>query len=216
MIARDAVLGKEFNEVVTTSEELRRIVGNPSDIAAGKVVRALDRHCRDFIKRSPFMLISSADADGNMDISPKGDPPGFVRILDDSTVAIPDRKGNRRADTFSNVLENPQVGLFFVVPGYRETLRIRGRALLVRDLDLRQSMEMKGVVPDLALVVNIDEVFFHCAKCVIRSGLWDFQEWASVDGMGTLADALIDQVGLEEDVQVVHAQLEDSYDKNLY
>ena len=162
------------------------------------------------------MLISSADADGNMDISPKGDPPGFVRILDDSTVAIPDRKGNRRADTFSNVLENPQVGLFFVVPGYRETLRIRGRALLVRDLDLRQSMEMKGVVPDLALVVNIDEVFFHCAKCVIRSGLWDFQEWASVDGMGTLADALIDQVGLKEDVQVVHAQLEDSYDKNLY
>lgn len=162
------------------------------------------------------MLISSADADGNMDISPKGDPPGFVRILDDSTVAIPDRKGNRRADTFSNVLENPQVGLFFVVPGYRETLRIRGRALLVRDLDLRQSMEMKGVVPDLALVVNIDEVFFHCAKCVIRSGLWDFQEWASVAGMGTLADALIDQVGLKEDVQVVHAQLEDSYDKNLY
>ena len=162
------------------------------------------------------MLISSADADGNMDISPKGDPPGFVRILDDSTVAIPDRKGNRRADTFSNVLENPQVGLFFVVPGYRETLRITGRALLVRDLDLRQSMEMKGVVPDLALVVNIDEVFFHCAKCVIRSGLWDFQEWASVDGMGTLADAVIDQVGLEEDVQVVHAQLEDSYDKNLY
>ena len=162
------------------------------------------------------MLISSADADGNMDISPKGDPPGFVRILDDSTVAIPDRKGNRRADTFSNVLENPQVGLFFVVPGYRETLRIRGRALLVRDLDLRQSMEMKGVVPDLALVVNIEEVFFHCAKCVIRSGLWDFQEWASVAGMGTLADALIDQVGLKEDVQVVHAQLEDSYDKNLY
>ena len=216
MIARDAVLGKEFNEVVTTSEELRHIVGNPSDIAAGKVVRALDRHSRDFIKRSPFMLISSADADGNMDISPKGDPPGFVRILDDSTVAIPDRKGNRRADTFSNVLENPQVGLFFGVPGYRETLRITGRALLVRDLDLRQSMEMKGVVPDLALVVNIDEVFFHCAKCVIRSGLWDFQKWASVDGMGTLADALIDQVGLEEDVQVVHAQLEDSYDKNLY
>ena len=162
------------------------------------------------------MLISSADADGNMDISPKGDPPGFVRILDDSTVAIPDRKGNRRADTFSNVLENPQVGLFFVVPGYRETLRITGRALLVRDLDLRKSMEMKGVVPDLALVVNIDEVFFHCAKCVIRSGLWDFQKWASVDGMGTLADALIDHVGLEEDVQVVHAQLEDSYDKNLY
>ena len=201
MIARDAVLEKEFNEVVTTSEELRHIVGNPSDIASGKVVRALDRHCRDFIKRSPFMLISSADADGNMDISPKGDPPGFVRILDDSTVAIPDRKGNRRADTFSNVLENPQVGLFFVVPGYRETLRITGRALLVRDL---------------ALVVNIDEVFFHCAKCVIRSGLWDFQEWASVDGMGTLADALIDQVGLKEDVQVVHAQLEDSYDKNLY
>ena len=108
------------------------------------------------------------------------------------------------------------MGLFFVVPGYRETLRITGRALLVRDLDLRQSMEMKGVVPDLALVVNIDEVFFHCAKCVIRSGLWDFQKWASVDGMGTLADALIDQVGLEEDVQVVHAQLEDSYDKNLY
>ena len=206
----------EFSEVITTGVELRSVVGAPSDLVVEKAVHSLDRHSRDFIERSPFMLISTADSDGNMDISPKGDPPGFVHILDDNTIAIPDRKGNRRSDTFRNILENPRVGLFFMVPGYRETLRISGTALIVRDIALRQPMKIKGAVPDLALVVHIDEMFFHCAKCIIRSGLWDHRNWNDVEGMGRLADALVDQIGFQDDAEVLHAQIEESYAKNLY
>ena len=206
----------EFSEVITTAAELRRIVGEPSDLVVEKAVYSLDRHSRDFIERSPFMLISSVDSAGNMDISPKGDPIGFVHILDDYTIAIPDRKGNRRTDTFKNILENPRVGLFFMVPGYRETLRISGTALIVRDIALRQPMKIKDVVPDLALVVRIEEMFFHCAKCIIRSGLWDHRNWNDVKGMGTLADALVEQVGFQNDAEVLHTQIEESYEKNLY
>ena len=206
----------EFSEVITTAAELRRIVGEPSDLVVEKAVYSLDRHSRDFIERSPFMLISSDDSAGNMDISPKGDPIGFVHILDDYTIAIPDRKGNRRTDTFKNILENPRVGLFFMVPGYRETLRISGTALIVRDIALRQPMKIKDVVPDLALVVRIEEMFFHCAKCIIRSGLWDHRNWNDVKGMGTLADALVEQVVFQNDAEVLHTQIEESYEKNLY
>tara|TARA_B100001013_G_scaffold248799_1_gene154386 strand:+ start:84 stop:713 length:630 start_codon:yes stop_codon:yes gene_type:complete len=206
----------EFSEVITTAAELRRIVGEPSDLVVEKAVHSLDRHSRDFIERSPFMLISSVDSAGNMDISPKGDPIGFVHILDDYTIAIPDRKGNRRTDTFKNILENPRVGLFFMVPGYRETLRISGTALIVRDIALRQPMKIKDVVPDLALVVRIEEMFFHCAKSIIRSGLWDHRNWNDVKGMGTLADALVEQVGFQNDAEVLHTQIEESYEKNLY
>ena len=206
----------EFSEVITTAAELRRIVGEPSDLVVEKAVYSLDRHSRDFIERSPFMLISSVDSAGNMDISPKGDPIGFVHILDDYTIAIPDRKGNRRTDTFKNILENPRVGLFFMVPGYRETLRISGTALIVRDIALRQPMKIKDVVPDLALVVRIEEMFFHCAKCIIRSGLWDHRNWNDVKGMGTLADALVEQVVFQNDAEVLHTQIEESYEKNLY
>lgn len=196
--------------------ELRRIVGEPSELVVEKAVHSLDRHSREFIERSPFLLISTADSDGNMDIAPKGDPAGFVHILDDYTIAIPDRKGNRRTDTFKNILENPRVGLFFMVPGYRETLRISGTALIVRDIALRQPVKIKDVVPELALVVRIEEMFFHCAKCIIRSGLWDHLNWNDVEGMGTLADALVEQVGFQNDAEVLHTQIEESYEKNLY
>ena len=206
----------KFNDVVTTSEQLHEILGHPSKMAAEKAIPALDRHCRDFIERSPFLLIATADASGNMDVSPKGDPAGFVRILGNNTIAIPDRKGNRRADTFSNILENPKVGLFFMVPGYRETLRVTGTAIIVRDLELRQSMAVKGSTPELALVVDIEEVFFHCAKCVIRSGLWDADSWNNTDDMSRLADALVDQTSGEESAHEMHKRIEESYEVNLY
>lgn len=206
----------KFKDVITTSEQLHEILGHPSKVAAEKAIPALDRHCRNFIEHSPFLLIATADANGSMDVSPKGDPAGFVQILDNNTIAIPDRKGNRRADTFSNILENPKVGLFFMVPGYRETLRITGTAIIVRDLELRQSMAIKGSTPELALVVNIDEVFFHCAKCVIRSGLWDADNWSNVDDMGRLADALFDQTNGGETRDEMNERIEESYEINLY
>jgi PPOX class probable FMN-dependent enzyme len=162
----------EFAEPITTMDELRRVIAPPSELVTGKDVTALDDHCRDFIARSPFVLIASSDGQGSIDISPKGDPPGFVHVLDDHTLAVPDRPGNHRADTFVNVLRHPFVGLIFLIPGTKNTLRVRGRATIVRDHDLRASMAAKGRHPDLALVVEVTTAFFHCAKCIIRSGLW--------------------------------------------
>lgn len=161
-----------FEDTITTLDELRTVIAPPSNSVTAKEVGELDEYCRDFIARSPFVLIASTDAQGSIDISPKGDPAGFVRVLDDRTLAIPDRLGNHRADTFVNILQHPYVGLIFLVPGTKNTLRVRGRATIVRDLELRESMAMQGRVPKLALVVDLTVAYFHCAKCIIRSGLW--------------------------------------------
>jgi PPOX class probable FMN-dependent enzyme len=126
-----------FADTVTTLEELREVIAPPSDLVTSKEVSELDEHCRNFIARSPFILIASTDGEGSIDISPKGDPAGFVRVLDDRTLAIPDRPGNHRADTFVNVIRHPFVGLIFLIPGTKNTLRVRGRATIVRDLELR-------------------------------------------------------------------------------
>ncbi len=161
-----------FEDTVTTLDDLREVLEPPSELVTAKEVSKLDDYCRDFIARSPFVLIASSDGEGSIDISPKGDPPGFVQILDDRTLAIPDRLGNHRADTFVNVVRHPYVGLIFMIPGTKNTLRVRGRAKIVRDVELRESMAVDGKVPDLALVVEMTTAFFHCAKCIIRSKLW--------------------------------------------
>lgn len=161
-----------FEDTVTTLDKLREVIAPPSELVTAKEVSAFDEYCRDFIARSPFVLIASSDGRGSIDISPKGDPPGFVQVLDDRTLAIPDRPGNHRADTFVNVLRHPYVGLIFLIPGTKNTLRVRGRATIVRDLELRKAMAINGRVPELALVVELTVAYFHCAKCIIRSGLW--------------------------------------------
>jgi PPOX class probable FMN-dependent enzyme len=166
----------DFAETLTTMDELRSVIAPPSELVTAKEVTALDDYCRDFIARSPFVLIASSDGQGSIDVSPKGDPAGFVRVLDDNTIAIPDRPGNHRADTFVNVIRHPYVGLIFLIPGTKNTLRVRGRATIVRDLDLRESMAIKGQIPEVALVVDVTTAFFHCAKCIIRSGLWKTDE----------------------------------------
>ena len=169
--ARDA----RFAEVITTAQDLRKIVGRANRWFTSKILTGLDRRCREFIAASPFVVIGSSDPLGMVDLSPKGDRAGFVRCLDDSTLAIPDRRGNRRVDTFHNVLQNPGVGLIFFVPGRRETLRVAGRAMIARDLDIRSAMAENGRIPELALVVAVERAFFHCGKCVTRSKLWDFE-----------------------------------------
>src|SRR5437588_4063322 len=142
-----------FADIVRSEAELRAVVGEPARRALDKQIHALDEHCRSIIARAPFVLIASSDREGRMDVSPKGDPMGFVQVLDDVTLAIPDRPGNRRADTFRNVLQNPRVGLLFMVPGRNETLRINGRAVIAGDAALLASMAVNGKVPLLALVV---------------------------------------------------------------
>lgn len=164
-------------DVVTTEAELREILGEPGPAAAGKVRPALHELDRQWLSASPFCLVATSAADGTCDVSPKGDPPGFVLVLDDRTVAIPERAGNRRADGFANILRNPHVGLISMIPGRGDTLRINGRARLVRDAPLFDRMVVRGTRPLLATVVDIDEVFHHCSKALLRSRLWDPATW---------------------------------------
>jgi hypothetical protein len=162
---------------ITSEAELRELLGAPMPRAVTKErVRLHDRD-RDWLAASPFCLIATAGADGSCDVSPKGDPPGFTLVVDDATLAIPERPGNRRADGFRNVLANPHVGLIYLVPGRTDTLRINGRARLVREAPFFDRMVVKGHRPKLALVVEIEQIFFHCAKAFMRSALWKPETW---------------------------------------
>jgi PPOX class probable FMN-dependent enzyme len=172
----------EFSDTITTVEGLREVIAPPSELVAAKEISELDDHCRDFIARSPFIVIASTDGKGSLDTSPKGDPPGFVQILDDSTLAIPERPGNHRADTLVNLVHHPYIGVIFLIPGTRNTLRVRGNARIVRDELLRDSMAVNGKVPDLAIVVDVTVAYFHCAKCIIRSELWTADQQAASAG----------------------------------
>jgi PPOX class probable FMN-dependent enzyme len=163
--------------VITSAAELRELVGQPTPRVAAKVRGALCETDRAWLARSPFHLLATADADGRCDVSPKGDPPGSVLVLDDTTIALADRPGNRRVDGYLNVLANPHVGLVFLVPGRGDTLRINGRAQLVRDPPFAEQLVVAGHRPSLVLVVSVEEVFFHCSKAFLRSKLWEPDSW---------------------------------------
>src|SRR3954447_1441190 len=147
---------------ISSAAELRELLGTPTGPAATKDRYALHEMDRQWLAHSPFVLVGTADADGNCDVSPKGDPPGFTHVIDDATIAIPERPGNKRADGFHNILTNPHVGLIYIVPGRRETLRINGRARLLSDAPWSDKLVVAGHRPILALVVDIDPIFFHC------------------------------------------------------
>lgn len=162
---------------IASHAELREVLGAPMPRAVAKDRARLHPMDRAWIAASPFCLVATSAADGTCDVSPKGDPPGFVHVLDDVTVAVPDRPGNGRADGFVNVLENPHVGLILFIPGRGETLRINGRARLLRDGPMFDAMTVKGHRPRLALLVEVEQVFHHCAKAFMRSALWDPATW---------------------------------------
>lgn len=206
----------EFKDRITTAAQLREVLGQPSAMVEAKVIPALDAHCREFIARSPFLLIASANDAGRVDVSPKGDPAGFVQVLDDHTIAIPERLGNRLADTFLNILKRPEVGLLFVIPGRGETLRAGGTAQIVRDDWLLDRMLVAGRTPALATVVTLHRVFFHCAKCVIRSSLWKPEGWPDIRNMATLAQAVKDHAKLNDSVDALQQVLDASYRDRLY
>ena len=205
-----------FTDAITTEQKLREILGHASPSVAAKVIASLDAHCRAFIAKSPFLLIASADHQGKVDVSPKGDPPGFVHVLDDHTLAIPDRLGNRLADTFTNILQRSQVGLLFMIPGKQETLRAGGTAQIVADAWLLEKMAVAGKRPALATVVTVDRVFFHCGKCVIRSKVWDQDHWPDAHGLPSLAQAIVDHAKLADSVESVQTGIDNSYRDRLY
>jgi PPOX class probable FMN-dependent enzyme len=172
-----------FSATVTTEAALRAVIGQPTARIAAKARNKLDANARAFIAASPFVLVASCDTAGHLDVSPKGDAPGFVRVLDNTTLAIPDRAGNRRADTFRNILELPRIALLFLVPGVAHTLRASGDALIVRDEWLLADLAHGQEAPALALIVRLDEVFFHCPKCILRSSLWKQENWPNAAGL---------------------------------
>ena len=198
-----------------TVEDLRSFYGEPSVLARGKVLGQLDRHCRDFIDRSPFLVLGTADGEGNQDVSPRGDPPGFVKVLADGRLAIPDRPGNRRVDSLANIAAHPKVALLFMVPGFDETLRVSGRAEFTRDPALLESLAVKGKPAVAAILVEVEEVFFHCAKAMIRSALWDPSSRADRREMPSLGRILADQIG-GVDPADADAAVELSNRKRLY
>ncbi|MFI9200107.1 pyridoxamine 5'-phosphate oxidase family protein [Streptomyces sp. NPDC053048] len=162
---------------ITSADELRELLGPPSQPAVDKVRTHLHENDKRWLEQSPFCLVATSAVDGSCDVSPKGDPAGFTLVLDDTTIAVPERPGNRRADGFHNILSNPHVGLLYLVPGRGDTLRINGRARLVRDAPFFDRMTVKGHRPQLALIVEIEEVFYHCSKAFLRSSLWKPESW---------------------------------------
>ena len=202
--------------VIETVEELRSSYGEPSERAARKSLDRLDRHCRRFIGLSPFVVLASSGADGRADCSPRGDAVGFVAVLDDRTVLLPDRRGNNRADSLSNVIENPYVGLLFMIPGVDETLRLNGRAALTTDPALLDPLAVNGRVPRSGLVVEVEEVFLQCTKALVRAKLW--ADESRVDRKAALpsfGQMLADHVGLP-DGEAVDREIRTKIRETLY
>ncbi len=193
----------DLDHVITTVDELRDLIGRPAELVCSKVTDRINDLTREYIDRSPFLCIATSDADGNCDLSPRGDPAGFVRILDDRTVLLPERPGNRIADTLTNILENPHVGLLFLVPGATETYRVNGRATLTTDPDLLEPCAVEGRVPKLAILVAIDEAYTQCSKAVLRSRLWD-------------PDRFVTQDDLPSNGEILHAINGDAIDPEQY
>ena len=201
---------------IVTTEEIKAILGPDFPSQTAKIIDHIDPHCRAWIERCPFIVVSSISASGAMDVSPKGDPPGFVKVVDEHTLAIPDRLGNHRGDTFLNVLENPNVGIMFIVPKRREVMRVSGTAQIVKDADLLEGMAVNDKSPDLALLVRVKEAIFHCGKSMIRSGMWEPSRWGSIDGLPTYAQALKDHGNLSTTLQELEQRLAKNEMDRLY
>ena len=199
---------------MTTLEQLREVYPAPADRSVLKEVDHLDHHCRAFIALSPFVLISSSDADGACDASPKGGPPGFVTVLDDHRLLIPDATGNRRLDSLQNMLENPRVGLLFLIPTMGEVLRVNGHVELSRDPELLQGLQTGGRPAKLALVVTVEVAYLHCAKSIIRSKLWKTESWPDADELPSAAEILNDHIGIG-DLAASAAALQESYAQRI-
>ncbi len=203
---------------IAAYDALRETVGDPIASIAEKEMPALDKHARHFISLSPILFISTAGADGRADVSPRGDPAGFVKVLDDRTILIPERPGNRRADTMTNIVENPgqSVALIFLLPGVEETLRASGRARIVDDASVLEDMAVRGKAPKLGILIEIDEVFFHCAKALKRARLWDPGTQIAAGEFPSLAQITRDQRERNTPLEEIEERIRKSYETTLY
>lgn len=179
-------------QVISSTEEIRSILGEVYYSQDTKCIDHIDAHCRAWIERAPLVVVASMSGSEQLDVAPKGDPAGSFKVLDEQTLAIPDRPGNNRADTLINIIENPRIGLMFVIPNRREVVRVSGSAQITTDPDLVESMTVNGKSPKLVILVHVEEAMFHCGKAFIRAKMWEPEKWQSVAGLPTYAQALID------------------------
>ena len=199
-------------ETIEDVAALRGIYRQPSQPSLDKEVDHLDTHCRDSIAHAPFVVVASATADGGrVDVSPKGGPPGFVRVLDRGRLAIPDMSGNNRLDSLRNIVEGGRVALLFLVPGIGETLRVNGTGLVTTDSEVLDHCYVAGRRPNVCTVVTVDTAFLHCAKALRRAGLWDTALWPDTADMASPACMLRDHIGLDMTVEQSQARLDDGY-----
>jgi uncharacterized protein len=202
-------------DLIENPARLRELYGAPSERSLKKQLTRLDKHCRAFIARSPFLVIASSDPSGRCDASPKGDAPGFVHVIDDQTLLIPDRLGNNRVDTIGNLLACPGVGLIFFVPGINETLRINGRARITTETALLEPLAVNGKVPRSGILVTAEEIYFHCGKALIRSDLWNPETHLRRSEFPSLGRILADQIG-GISVEESERMTAESYKTRLY
>lgn len=200
---------------VTTDAELEALIGSPDDRVKLKLLTEIDDTARAFIERAPFVVVATSDADGRLDASPKGDPPGFVHVIDSTTLAIPERKGNALGFGPRNILATGRIALIFMVPGQRETYRVNGAAHLTRDPELLDRLAVSGKPALMATVVDVEEAFFHCGKAMIRAELWASPGDAEAD-RHPIAEQIGGILGDEQLVEVVAADLEQNYRDELY
>ncbi|WP_284641463.1 pyridoxamine 5'-phosphate oxidase family protein [Paenibacillus silviterrae] len=206
-----------FKETVRSEEELHALCGFPNEIVNHKTISRIDRHCRDFISRSPIVFVATSDASGCCDVSPRGDQAGFVHVIDDKHLLIPERPGNRRFDTLKNLLQNPGIGLIFLIPGLEETLRINGWACIVKDPELLEPLEAFGKRPVLGIGVEAEECYIHCAKALKRSHLWEPPTWPEKESLPKPAAIIADHAKkLGKTESQVAAAMQESYEKRLY
>lgn len=206
----------DFDERITTRERLRGLVKEPSRKVSHKAIDHIDPICARFIAASPFVLVATRGRDGRLDQSPKGDPPGFVAVLDPKRLAIPDRPGNNRVDTFENLMFDRQVGLIFLIPGVGATLRVSGTGVLVRDSALQERLAVNGRPANLVLIVSVEEAFMHCPKCIVRSHLWEPDHWPDTSDVPSLAEAMVAHGRLAESVTEMQAIIDDDGRRRLY
>ncbi|SFL34528.1 hypothetical protein SAMN03159341_105192 [Paenibacillus sp. 1_12] len=206
-----------FKEILNSEDDIRQIVGYPSELVQKKGISRLDLHCRDFIARSPILFVATSDDQGLCDVSPRGDAPGSVLVLDDKYIVIPERPGNRRIDSLKNIVLNPRIGLIFIIPGLEETLRINGKAYVIKDEEILQQMKAKEKQPSIGIGVEVEECFIHCAKAFKRSGLWETNSWPDKTELPSIPAILSAHVNsVEYTEEIIANGLKESYEQRLY
>jgi PPOX class probable FMN-dependent enzyme len=207
----------KFDEAITSKEELRALLGVPSELVNNKVIPTIDRHCQKFISMSPLVLVGTSNSFGCCDVSPRGDTAGFVLVLDDKRLVIPERPGNKRFDTLCNIIDNPNVGLIFIIPGLEETLRINGKAKIIKDRFVMERLESHGKLPAVGIGVEVEECFIHCAKAFKRAHLWDPAFWPGKDVLPRASVILAEHAKkLKLTEEQVSIALQNSYENRLY